>query len=46
MTPEAVITKIDSLISKAKHECTMSGNIDAVGYLKSLKRWISKITKK
>lgn len=38
-----IIKKIDRLIAKAKHECTMSGNIDAQRYLKSLKKSISKL---
>jgi len=37
-----IISKIDKLIKKASHECTMSGNIDAKRYLNTLKRWILK----
>ena len=37
-----IIAKIDKLIKKAAHECTMSGNVDAKRYLTNLKKWVSK----
>jgi len=39
---ETLINKIDKLVKKAGHECTMSGNIDAKRYLGFLKRWALK----
>ena len=35
-----LLLKIDSLVAAAKHECTMSGNIDAQRYLKKLRNFI------
>jgi len=39
---ELLLKKLDRLVAQAKHECTMSGNIDAQRYLKKVRNWVNK----